>query len=200
MQQREVEVSAGSTLRANHRPRLILVWGAVILAALCAAAAFLALLLHDGSHAKLMVHDQAAPVSHSAGLSQRTSTYALARVPEKAVTAAEASRSAPKEKTAGDRLPFQLQIGKKAAAVGPLRLKLIQVKPAQGIYDVSVLSGRRAYSHRHVRVNEPLWISLSRGKGALEIVATSISQDSIEGYSVQTARSPQVKSGIRKRN
>jgi hypothetical protein len=194
--QTEVEQSIEAGPPRQGKPGRFLGWGAAMLGAVCAAAAFLVLLLHDGSRTKVMVHDQSAPVARPA-TTAAPPTPSAAAYPR--VAPPEIRDAAQKEADAAERHTFRLQKGRRAVTLGPVRFRLTRVDTAQGMYDISVLSGRRSYSHKHVRVNEPLWISLARGKGALELVASSVAKDGIEGYWVQTPRSPQVKANARKK-
>ncbi|HLH01267.1 MAG TPA: hypothetical protein VKX25_00730 [Bryobacteraceae bacterium] len=160
---------------AKRRSRLLFAAGA--LAVLCASAAFLVLVLRDHGHTQVMVHDQAAP--HLATSS---------------ASPAPAAPSHPRLDTsqpAASRASFRLERGN-AVNLGPIRVRLTKTDPRRGLYDFTVLSGRRSFSHRHLRLNVPVWIALGKEKGALEILVTSIDKRVVEGTWIVSTEAPEV--------
>ncbi|HEY7212437.1 MAG TPA: hypothetical protein VH477_19330 [Bryobacteraceae bacterium] len=180
---RQVNASIGAQpFRMTRRNLLFLAAG--LLAAVCALAAFLFLVVRDHGHTKIMVHDQAAPAvakraQASASHQPSTAVSGPSTKPDRA--AIPAARNA-----------FQLHRGSKPETLGPLRLRLTRIDQAKGTYDVSVISGRRSYSHRNLKIEQPLWITLKRGSGAFGLVVTALDKEDATGYWMQSQNSPHV--------
>jgi hypothetical protein len=165
--------------RAGDR-RTLLVAAALGMALICAGLAFLLLVARDHGDTKVMVHDQAAPHAVIApGAGARAS-----------VTQAKPAVAVP-EKTPSQNA-FRLEKSRKAVAVGPLMLRLSKADPKRGEYELSVITPRRSVPRRHLKVNRPLRIALGRNKGAVEIVATSIQKNAVEGFWSESEELPQV--------
>ena len=69
----------------------------------------------------------------------------------------------------------------------------------KGLYDVNVMIGARSYSHRRLKVTQPLWIATSRGSGSIELVVDTISKDSVAGYWKESNHAAQVSARARGR-
>jgi hypothetical protein len=167
--------------RAGAKRGRLLLFAAGSLAVLCALAAFLVLVLRDHGHTQVMVHDQKAP--HVASTSATESGASAAK-------SSQAKLESPQPELS--RGSFRLERGSAPMHIGPIRVRLTRTDPRRGLYDFTVLSGRRAFSHRHLRLNVPVWIALGKDKGALEIVVTSIDKRVVEGTWTLSAQPPEV--------
>ncbi len=196
------EVTTESFSWSKHRLLLIV---AAAIATVCAGAAFVLLVLRDHGHPKVMVNEQAAP-----GISTRSAPAARAAETTKPVDTGKAllAIASPIAKTADattaakpeDQNKFNFARSNRRVTLGPLKLRLTNTDPLKNTYDVSVLTGRRSSLHRSVKVNEPLWIALNRGTGAIELVVTSIDANRVIGYWTESNHSPQVSARVRGRH
>ena len=94
---------------------------------------------------------------------------------------------------------FSLLLSRHTQSLGPIRARLLKTDATQSSYDLSVALGRRSYSHRGIKLNQPLWIAINRSK-SVEIVVNSIQKDSISGYWSESARSAQIESRKHKKH
>ena len=180
---REAEQTVELVTRRASKFRRLLFFSAGFLGLLCAGVAFLVLVVRDRGHSRIMVHDQSAS-SFKAPAAAKDSTP---KSKSPAVTTGDAG-----DKAAATRNSFRMEVGRKPLNLGPIRVRLSRVDVRRGLYDISVLSGRRSFSHRRLRLNSPVWIALAKGQGALEIVVTSIEKRAVEGYWIQSEHSPEV--------
>lgn len=158
---------------------------ALVLSALCSLAAFLSLVWRDQSRPRVMINEQSSP--------------ALAR--GKSVSATSPSPPAAFSKTAPQKLPqpidramkpFSISKASGLAPLGAVQLRLINTHPASNVYDLNVIAGGRSFLHRHLRVNQPLWIAGRRGGGAIELIVKLVQDDAITGYWMESNRLAQV--------
>ena len=173
-----------------NRHRLLLFLAAVI-ATLFGSLAFVGLVMRDHGHPNVMVNEQSAPAlvarsTPAAGIGDTGKAVAATK------PAAVAIATIP---NSGTR--FNIARSSRRVSLGPLKLRLTDTDPVKNTYDVSVLTGRRSSSHRNIKVNEPLWIALNRGTGAIELVVTSIDAKQVSGYWTESNHSPQVSSRVR---
>ena len=171
--------------RALKHRRLAI--SAIVLSALCSLAAFISLVWRDQSQPRVMINEQSSP--------------ALAR--GKGVSAAPPSAAAASSKTAPAKLsepinramkPFSISKASGLAPLGAVQLRLINTYPATNVYDLNVIVGGRSFLHRHLRVNQPLWIAGKRGGGAIELIVKLVQDDAITGYWMESNRLAQVSS------
>jgi hypothetical protein len=164
-----------------------------ILAVLCGAAAFLLLVLRDHGRRRVMVNDQARPAL-------RPNSQPIANSSSAAATRSKDASTAP-SLSAGTIPPgkteFSASKGSGLVSVGPLKLSLTGTDTENNTYDLRVQAGRRAFSHRHIQIDQPLWISTGRAKGAIQLVVTRIEGDAVAGYWSEVARSARLNSSSR---
>ena len=143
------------------------------------------LVLHDRGHANIMIHDQPG-------------------VPAPAAKVAPPPVApAPADHTLASSLhgknDFTLTRTDRPVAMGSIRLKLLKTDMGRGLYDVNVTSGGRNYSHRRLKVTQPLWIATSQGAGSIELVVYAIGKDSVAGYWKESDHAAQVSARARAR-
>jgi len=88
--------------------------------------------------------------------------------------------------------PFSISKASGLAPLGAVQLRLINTHPASNVYDLNVIAGGRSFLHRHLRVNQPLWIAGRRGGGAIELIVKLVQDDAITGYWMESNRLAQV--------
>ena len=166
---RQIEPPADALI--SRRRRLFIGVAAALLASACAAIAFVFFLVRDHGHARVMFNEQSAPAHAS-------------RTPVLPPSAPPAMRpAAPQHSFSADRR-------RRVVLTGSVRLRVLRVDPANGLFDLSVTIGRFTHSHRHLKVNEPLWIALNRST-AIELLANNLNASGISGYWTETDRSGQ---------
>ena len=182
--------------RLTGKGRVILL--AAVLSALFGIAAFLLLILRDRSHVNVMVAEQVVGTSQRA----RAALAAKSSAPANSLPAAHAdtpATSTPPVTSASPAQDFSLLFSRRMQPLGPLRVKLLKTDVTKSSYDLSVGLGRRSYSHRAIKLDQPLWIAINRAK-SVEIVVKSIQKDRIAGYWNEAARSAQITARKRKKN
>jgi hypothetical protein len=174
-------------------PKLIrMAIAAGTLAVLCGAAAFVLLVLRDHGHRRLMVNDQARPaVRLNSGPAATASS--VTSIPPKDTPTTSTGTLSTGTIPAGKK-EFRASKGSGPVPVGLLKLSVTGTDAAQHTYDLRVQAGRRAFSHRHIQIDQPLWISAGRAKNAIQLVVTRIEGDAIAGYWSEVARSARVNS------
>ena len=168
-----VEAPLASPLASG---RLLVAAGVVTF--LCTLSAFLFFVLRDGSQigAALNYRRVAAPPPVQAAL---VTPPALIAPSIPAPTPAKSSASNP---------DFVLTREGGRSVIGPLSVALLATNVAKGTYDVSGTVGGRNFTHRQVKVNEPLWIGAGRNQGRVRLVAQAVEENRISGYWSQSAR------------
>lgn len=180
--------------------RIKIAAAAAILAALCGLVAFFILVLHDRGHPRIMFHEQ-----HSA---RSTPSPATVAAPAAALTAAAptsgkmgASQPSAVPVPPGQmRTEFHLPKVGGPVVVGSVQLKLGAIDLAKETYDLRVVSGRRSFTYRRLKLHQPLWISAGRKKGSLQLVATALETDGVAGYWKESSRSAHVSSRSRSKH
>ena len=152
-------------------------------------SAFVMLVLHDRGHANIMVHDQPGPPAPA--------PKAAPVIIPPVVPHAAGHTSVPAGVGKND---FSLTRIDKPVPMGSIRLKLLKTDMAKGLYDVNVIIGGRSFSHRRLKVTQPLWIATSRGAGSIELVVDTIGKDSVAGYWKESDHSAQVSARSRGRH
>lgn len=135
-----------------------------------------------------MINEQSAPA-----LMRGKSGSASPASPRTAVSNQAAPAKVP-EPIGSAMKPFSISKASGLAPLGPVQLRLLKTYPASNIYDVSVVIGGRSFSHRHLKVNEPLWIAGRRGGGAIELIVKLVQNDAITGYWTESNRLAHVSS------
>ena len=166
---------------------------ATVLAAFCGLLAFVWMVIRDRGHANVMINEQAAPPTARVTSAPIPSTVAEGQT--KPVSGADS----PKATEARPRTDFSAN-KMRSTVLGPVKLKLLRTDEAKGVYDISVLAGRRTYTHRRLKVNQSLWIAANRGNSSIEMVVTAMSPDSVSGYWSESERRARVSSKTRPRN
>jgi len=165
------------------------------LAVLCGATAFILLVLRDHGRRRVMVNEQARPAVRLN--SQPVPTGAS--VPS--ISSKEGSITLMNPLSAGaipaGKKEFRASKGSGPVTVGLLKLSVTGTDAGQHTYDLRVQAGRRAFSHRHIQIDQPLWISAGRTKGAIQLIVTRIEGDAVAGYWSEVARSARVNSSSR---
>ncbi len=175
----------GSFRTIKHR---LLTISAIVLAALCSLIAFISLVWRDQNHPRVMINEQSAP-SAKQGKSLSTpkpSPRAALSNPATPLKLAEPIDPAMK--------PFSISTASGLAPLGAVQLRLLKTYPANKFYDVNVIAGGRSFSHRHMKVNEPLWIAGGKGGGAIELIVKLVQSDAITGYWTESNRLAHVSS------
>ena len=90
--------------------------------------------------------------------------------------------------------PFSISTASGLAPLGAVQLRLMRTDPSSHVYDLNVVKGGRSFSHRHMKVNEPLWIAGGKGGGAIELIVKLVQTDAITGYWMESNRSAHVSS------
>ena len=167
-----------------------------ILAAVCGIAAFLLLVLKDRKQPPLMVNELRAP----AAVSSKDNSVAASPT-QVSTQRSPASVGMPASSNQQSLVPpaqvqnqFTLSRTNHVSSLRPLRMKLVRTDSLRGLYDVNVIVGRRSFAHRRLKVNEPVWISISRSKGAMQMLVNSVRSDAVSGYWTISDRSAQVNS------
>jgi hypothetical protein len=160
---------------------------AAILAGLCGFAAFIFLVLRDSNHPKIMVHDQAAPKRKAAAVAAAASVPAALPKPVQPV-------STPAAGVKANKTEFHLSKSGSLVPIGPIKLKLAGVNAARDTYDLNVVSAKRAYTYRKLKVDQSLWISAGRKSGSIELVVTGLQDSGVTGYWSESNRSAHVSS------
>ncbi len=173
----------------------VVVWAGVILA-LFGAMAFGVLVLRDHGHANIMVNEQSAPTAAATQSKTSTAGPLVKQGPTPPQSALQNGLRNP-EPSAALPAKQEFSINKSSTEqIRSVRLKLIKTDPAKKIYDIRVITGRRAFTHRHLKIDEPLWIATDR-VSAIEMVVTSIGSTSASGYWTESKRPPHVTSRVR---
>jgi hypothetical protein len=159
----------------------------VSLSVLFALAAFLFFVLRDQSQVNVMVNYQqrsALAAENKARSSINPAPLAVAS------TAAPTTATGRTEQQARGTASFTLQRSGRMGAVGPLQVRLIKTDVSKGTYDVTGSVAGRTFTHRNVRVNEAVWVGVSKRVAPVKFVADSIGPDQISGYWTQSSRTP----------
>ncbi len=158
-----------------------------ILATLCGTVAFVSLVLRDHGRPRVMVNEQARPAP-------RPSTHLPA--PSSATSVVPKDDISPTpffaNKVPAGKKGFLASEVSGPVTVGPLKLRVTKTDAANHTYDLSVQSGRRLFTHKHIGIDQPLWISAGRGKSAIQLVVTRVQGDTVAGYWSEVARSARV--------
>lgn len=134
-----------------------------------------------------MINEQSAPaVTRGNGLSAPSRPAAGLSIQAAQPKLSEPSNSALK--------PFSISKASGLAPLGTVQLRLINTQPERRIYDLNVIVGGRSFLHRHLRVNQPLWIAGKRGGGAIELIVKLVQNDAITGYWTESNRLAHVSS------
>ncbi len=91
---------------------------------------------------------------------------------------------------------FSMNESTELPVAGSMKLKLVRTEPAKKLYDMRVIAGRRWYTHRRLKLNEPLWIAVDKQK-AMEMVVGTIDNGTVSGYWTETSRPAQLSSRAR---
>jgi len=176
------------------RKRQLLAFAAILVAALCGAVAFLFFVVRDHGSTKIMVNDQAAPQAlASRKIPPAVASPAAAPAVGQKSTLAPSLPAAASSAAAGTKNPFSVGTREgRATALGAVKIRLLATDKTANTFDLNVIAGRRSYTHRRLKLNQPLWISAKRGGNAVQIVATSLTDSAIQGYWTESTRSPQV--------
>jgi hypothetical protein len=170
----------------KHRVRVAV--SAAALALLCGLVAFVSLVLRDHGRPHVMVNEQTAPA-----LAQvRNDPKPSAAVPVAANKPSEPPPNGPSPLANADSSgKHDISVSKSAApaTAGSVKLRLLRTDPSNGIYDITVLAGRRSFTHRQLKLNQPLWISVNRGS-AIQMVMTSVQSDTVAGYWTESKQAP----------
>ncbi len=175
----------GSFRLFKHR-RLAIAASAV--AALCSIAAFISFVWRDQSRPRVMLNEQSAPaLTRAKGIEEAaaSSPTALSNHP------AQPKLSEPLSTA---MKPFSISKASGLAPLGAVELRLIKTYPAKKLYDLNVVASGRSFSHRHLKVNEPLWIAGKSGGGAIELIVKLVQDDAITGYWTESNRLAHVSS------
>ena len=78
------------------------------------------------------------------------------------------------------RWPFTLPVSKRFQSVGPLRLSLRLVSRRYRYFDLRVMNDN--FKLQHVKLHEPVRITLNDPSRRLELVATRIGENYVQGY------------------
>ncbi|MBV8864099.1 MAG: hypothetical protein JO210_01720 [Acidobacteriaceae bacterium] len=175
----------GSFRSLKHRRLAI---SAIVLSTLCSLAAFVSLVWRDQSQPRVMINEQLAPA-----LKQGKSVVVAKPSPQPPVNSQAAQPKLP-EPTSPGMKPFSISTASGLAPLGAVQLRLIRTDPISHVYDLSVVAGGRSFSHRHMKVNEPLWIAGGKGGGAIELIVKLVQTDAITGYWMESNRSAHVSS------
>ena len=167
--------------------RAVVTWAGVI-ATVFGIAAFLFLVWRDHGHPKIMLNEQSAPAVTSAKGTTAASASVSKTAPLVSVPQNPESSGATPSK---HELSMNMSSGEQQ--VGPVRLRLMKTDPSKKLYDMRVISGRRWFTHRHLKMNEPFWLAAGRGTGAIELVVAEIRSDSVSGYWTESKRSPHLR-------
>jgi hypothetical protein len=181
----------------KHGVRLAVSAG--VLAALCGVFAFVSLVLRDHGRPHVMVNEQSAP---SLTLARSNAKPA---VPSPAAAADKPANPQPHETSPVSKTDnagkHDIRVSKSAglASADSVKLKLLRTDPANGLYDISVVAGRRSFTQRQLKLNQPLWISVNRGT-AMQMVVTSIENDAVAGYWTESKQAPRFSRRIRSKH
>ncbi len=171
--------------------RAVVTWAGVI-GALFGVMAFVFLVWRDHGHPKIMVNEQSAPPS------AQTAVGTTASAPkQKATPPGEVLQNSDTSGTSSQRHEFSMTKSSAEQPIGSVRLKLTKTDAAKKIYDMRVITGRRWFTHRHLKIDEPFWIANNRGAGAIEMIVTSIESESVTGYWVESKRSAHISPRVR---
>jgi hypothetical protein len=174
--------------------RAIVTWAGAI-GALFGVLAFLFLVWRDHGHPKIMLNEQSAPA-----ITAQTATGAATSVAKQAATPPlGAPQNSETSSTSPSQHQFRMTKSSAEQQVGSLRLRLTKTDPAKKIYDMRVITGRRWFTHRHLKIDEPFWIAVKRGTGAIEMVVTSIDNESVSGYWTESKRSAHISPRVRQK-
>jgi hypothetical protein len=173
--------------------RTVVTWAGVI-AALFGAMAFLFLVWRDHGHPKIMLNEQSAPVTASVRSAPGTSVPVAK---QRATQPGEALQNSGATSDSSPKHEFSMSKSSTERQIGSVRLKLTKTDPSKKIYDMRVITGRRWSTRRHLKINEPFWIANNRGAGAIEMIATSITSDSVAGYWMESKRSAHISPRVR---
>jgi hypothetical protein len=78
------------------------------------------------------------------------------------------------------RWPFTLPVSKRFQSIGPLRLSLRLVSRRYRYFDLRVMNDN--FKLQHVKLHEPVRITLNDPSRRLELVATRIGENYVQGY------------------
>jgi hypothetical protein len=193
---RQVHPSIG-VVTSKTRPRRGLLIAAGVLAALCCTAAFLFFVARDHGHTNVMINEQSAPATARLPLHPQSPAQQAA-APQKAL----GPQQVPSPSTLGPKNSpapvtpasnsFKIARAGGITYLGPVRLRLLRTDPVKNTFDVSVILGRRSFSHKRLKLNQPLWIAVNRGASEVQMVVTGIDKNAVTGYWTQSSRPPQL--------
>jgi hypothetical protein len=179
--------------KARARKGLLIAAGG--LAALCCTTAFLFFVARDHGHANVMINEQSAPTALRLPVRPQSPAQQAA-APQKALRPPPSPSSlAPKNSPApvsSASNSFKIARGSGITYLGPVRLRLLRTDPVKNTFDVSVILGRRSFSHKRLKLNQPLWIAVNRGASEVQMIVTGIDKNAVTGYWTQSSRPPQL--------
>ncbi len=184
-------VSVGSFRSAQPPWRLLA--PAMLLSVFCFATAFFFFFLRDRKHVNVMINEQSAPsLIHDAVATQRSPQETS---PKAVATEQPANQEKPVSPNVGSaantnpaKTAFVLTKSSQGVLLGSLRVRVPRIDAAKHSYDMDVMVGTHFVPHRNLKVDQPLWIAASRGKGSVEIVANSVEKDVVSGYWTPSSR------------
>ncbi len=156
--------------------------------------AFFFLVWRDHGHPKVMLNEQSAPAVSAAPALTSTSASLSSKT---VAPPAKAQENRATSTVSPARHEFSISKASAEQQIGSVRLKLTKTDSSKGIYDMRVITGRRWFTHRHLKINEPFWIANKTGAGAIEMVVTSIAADSVSGYWTESQKSAHINPRVR---
>jgi hypothetical protein len=151
---------------------------AIAVCMLCAIAMFVVLVLGEQNSARLTKHSSFQATAISAA---KAETGKANPRPAAATTATSAPSDA---RTADSRrlLQFSLTRSNRFRHLGPVGVQVQRIDSKRGYYDVALLVKGHRLNRRHVKVNEPVLITVNNSEPPSELLVNDIAKDRISGY------------------
>jgi hypothetical protein len=152
---------------------------AIAVCMLCAIAMFVILVLGEQNTARLPAHISSQPTATARA---KAETGKANSQPAAGTTAAKNAIS--DSRTADTRrfLQFSLTRSNRFRRLGPVGVQVQKIDSKRGYYDVALLVKGHRLNRRHVKVNEPVLITVNNSEPPSELLVNDIGKDRISGY------------------